>query len=84
MSKPIYKADLLMPGNPDSPVGLVTLWTVKQRVAQVVPPEAGAAVGELYSATRGPDPLVRNLVANPSVRFLAVTGRSTWRSALPC
>src|SRR5512144_474221 len=74
MFKPVYKAGSLLLGNPASPVGVVTLWTLKAKVAARLDPADYAAVGQLYSPTQGLDYLVRNLLANPSIRYLVLTG----------
>lgn len=74
MFHPIYKANSLVLGNPDSPVGVVTLWTLRKKVAERLDPQHYAAIGQLYSPTQGIDYLVRNLLANPSIRFVALTG----------
>ena len=51
---------------------LITGWTVKQFVAKRIEPNEFAVVGQLYSPTRGISLLVRNLLANPHVRFLVI------------
>ena len=74
MFKPVYKANALILGNPASSVGVITLWTVKAKVAAQLDPSDYAAIGQLFSPTQGIDYLVRNLLANPSVRHLVLTG----------
>lgn len=74
MFKPIYKANSLVLGNPASPVGVVTLWTLKAKVAARLDPADYAAIGQLYSPTQGLDYLVRNLLANPTIRGVVLTG----------
>ena len=71
---PIYKRNQLILGNPESSIGIVTLWTDRRRVAERLDKELYAAIGQLYSSTRGLDFLVRNLLANPQIRHLVVTG----------
>jgi len=71
---PIYKGNALILGNPASNVGIVTLWTLKAKVAARLDPSDYAAIGQLYSPTQGLDYLVRNLLANPSIRYLVVAG----------
>jgi thymidylate synthase len=53
-------------------VAVITGWTVKESVAKHLLPEEFAVIGNLYSPTRGINPLIRNLIANPHVRFLVV------------
>ncbi|MDJ0729271.1 MAG: thymidylate synthase [Crocosphaera sp.] len=51
---------------------IITGWTVRQSVAKKLNPEDYAVIGNLYSSTRGISPLIRNLLANPHVRFLVI------------
>ncbi len=51
---------------------IITGWTVRQSVAKKLNPEDYAVIGNLYSPTRGISPLIRNLLANPHVRFLVI------------
>ena len=73
--KPVYKTNSLILGNPDSPTGIVSCWTLKRKVAERLAPTDYAAIGQLYSPTQGIDYLVRNLLANPSIRYLVLTGQ---------
>jgi thymidylate synthase len=73
--RPIYKANSLILGDPTSPVGVITCWTLKARVAGELNRDQYAAIGQLYSPTKGIDYLVRNLLANPTIRCLIVTGQ---------
>jgi thymidylate synthase len=67
---PRYKPQQLICGA--GQVAVVTGWTVKQTVAQRLDSVEYAVVGNLYSPTRGISPLLRNLIANPHVRFLVI------------
>lgn len=49
-------------------VCVVTGWTLKSAIASKLNPEDYAAIGNLYSPTRGISPLIRNLLLNPHVR----------------
>jgi thymidylate synthase len=51
---------------------IITGWTVRQSVAKRLNPEDYAVIGNLYSPTRGISPLIRNLLANPHVRYLVI------------
>ncbi len=64
----------LLEGNPDSDVAVITLWTKAKDIAEKLKPEQYAVIGQLFSAERGLDLLFRNLLANPQIRRLAVTG----------
>jgi thymidylate synthase len=68
--KPLYKPNQLLYGS--GQVVIITGWTVKQAIAKHLQPDEYAAIGQLYSPTRGINLLIRNLLANPHVRFLVV------------
>jgi len=65
---PLYKPNQLICGTGHTVV--VTGWTVKESVAKHLDREQFAAIGQLYSPTRGISLLVRNLLYNPHVRFV--------------
>lgn len=67
---PICKANQLIIGNGTTVV--VTGWTLKEAVAKYLEPHEYAAIGHLYSPTRGICFLIRNLLANPWVRRLVL------------
>jgi len=68
--RPIHKPNQLLSGNGQTAV--VTGWTVKQAIAKHLHQDDYAVIGQLYSPTRGINLLIRNLLANPHVRFLVV------------
>lgn len=68
--QPLHKPNQLMYGTGQTAV--VTGWTVKQAIAKQLQPHEYAVIGQLYSPTRGISLLIRNLLANPHVRFLVV------------
>jgi thymidylate synthase len=70
MYKPLYKASQLILGNGD--VVVVTGWKPKESVAKQIPVSWYAAIGQLYSPTRGINILVRNLLANPEIGTLLI------------
>ncbi|MEB3191293.1 MAG: thymidylate synthase [Snowella sp.] len=67
---PHYKPNQLLCGHGQT--ALITGWTVRQAIAKQLTPEDYAVVGNLYSPTRGISPLIRNLLANPHVRYLVI------------
>ena len=67
---PLHKPNQLIYGTGQTAV--VTGWTVKQAIAKKLQPHEFAVIGQLYSPTRGISLLIRNLLANPHVRFLVV------------
>jgi thymidylate synthase len=67
---PHYKPNQLLCGH--GKTALITGWTVRQAIAKQLTPEDYAVIGNLYSPTRGISPLIRNLLANPHVRYLVI------------
>lgn len=51
-------------------VAVVSGWTVKSAIASQLDSSEYAAIGNLFSGTRGLSPLIRNLLLNPQVRHL--------------
>lgn len=68
--KPEHKPNQLICGVGQT--ALITGWTVKQAIAKRLNDQEFAVIGNLYSATRGINFLIRNLLANPHVRFLVI------------
>ncbi len=66
--KPLHKPNQLIYGNGQTAV--ITGWTVRQAIAIQLQPHEFAVIGQLYSPTRGISLLIRNMLANPHVRFL--------------
>lgn len=67
---PHYKPNQLLCGHGQT--ALITGWTVRQSLAKKLSTDEYAVIGNLYSATRGISPLIRNLLANPQVRYLVI------------
>jgi thymidylate synthase len=64
---------------------IVTGWTLRQAIAKRLEPSDYAAIGQLYSPTRGISVLVRNLLCNPHVRHLiAIAATSEDHNAGGC
>jgi len=70
---PIYFRERLQIGNLASCVGIATLWTPVGRILADVPCKNYAVAGQLYTK-RGVDFIVRNILANPQIRYLIVCG----------
>jgi thymidylate synthase len=68
--KALHKPNQLIYGLGQTAV--ITGWTVKQAIAKHLDSSEYAVIGQLYSPTRGINILVRNLLANPHVRYLVV------------
>jgi thymidylate synthase len=70
MFNAIYKPNQLILGS--GYIAICTGWTPAKSVAAKLDPSDYAVIGNLYSASRGINFLVRNLLANPHVRDLVV------------
>ncbi len=68
--RPYYQKKQLICGI--GQIAIITGWTVKQSVASKLTAEQYAVIGNLYSPTRGISPMIRNLLANPHVRYLVI------------
>ncbi|MBI2411102.1 MAG: hypothetical protein HYV32_04395 [Candidatus Kerfeldbacteria bacterium] len=77
---PLYFAENLILGSEKSSVGVATLWTPKEAVANRLNPETFKVVGQLYS-NDGINPLLRNVLANPTIRTIIVCGQDKIGSA---
>lgn len=71
---PVYKDKLLILGNPNSQVAVCVLWTDKKFVAKKLDFKKISVIGNLYSPKRGISFLIRNILANPKIRYLIVCG----------
>jgi thymidylate synthase len=72
---PKYKPNQLIYGTGDNLV-IVTGWTPKEAIAKKLASKEYAAIGNLYSPSRGINFLIRNLLLNPQItqlRILSVT-----------
>ena len=67
---PKYKPNQLSLGT--GRVVVVTGWTQKKAIVSRLDPTEYAAVGQLYSPTRGLSPIIRNLSLNPQVRNIVI------------
>jgi thymidylate synthase len=81
--KPLHKPNQLIFGRGQTAV--ITGWTIKQAIAKHLHSNEYAVIGQLYSPTRGINLLIRNLLANPHVRFLvALTATKEDKNAGGC
>jgi len=70
---PVYFKDKLIIGDLSSNIGIATLWMPKESVAAAMDSQLFAVCGQLYTK-RGINPLLRNILANPNIRYLIVCG----------
>ncbi len=71
---PILYGQLLRLGNPQSSVGICTLWTERDKAREHLDPTSYCAIGNLYRAA-GISPMIRNIFANPRLRYIVLWGR---------
>lgn len=74
MSWPVYFAQSLSLGSPESGVGLCLLWTPQERVLPALEPAGYAVAGNLYSRD-GVSFMVRNLLARPTITDILLCGK---------
>lgn len=70
---PIYFRDTLVLGNPESEIGIATLWTPRQLFVDTIDPKSYCLIGQLYSK-EGINYIVRNILAYPKIRYLIICG----------
>ncbi len=80
--QPLYKGSRLIIGNPNGHIGIISLWTKASELAKKLDPKKYAVLGQLFSAERGLDLLIRNLLANPQITHLIITGVDFSRSGI--
>lgn len=74
MRWPILYKDVLLPGDFSSCVGVCSLWTEKTIVEKIISDKSRyAVIGNLYSA-QGINAMIRNIMANPRIRYLVLWG----------
>lgn len=64
----------LLVGDPEGSVAIITLWSKVKEMVKKIDPSVYCIMGQLFSAERGLDLLVRNLLANPQITNMVVTG----------
>lgn len=67
-------------GNLRSNVGIATLWTFKDVVYRDLDPMSYALVGQYYDKQNALEPLMRNCLANPNIRYILVVGNDKAKS----
>lgn len=75
-----YSREVLV-GNLERSVAVCTLWSDKNYVAGQVGIENVVVIGNLYSHGPGIEGVVRNILANPSIRTIVVAGKDKSQSA---
>lgn len=70
---PIYYSDSLIKGDPKSEITITTLWTPAKLIADKIDPSLFSVTGQLYSK-EGINFILRNILANPNIRYVIVCG----------
>jgi len=86
MGWPIYYKERIWLVNPEEgDVGVITLWTPKEKFAELIDDNLRkrvSAVGQLYTK-RGAEYIFRNIWANPKIRYLIIVGKDDSGSSQP-
>ncbi len=77
---PIYYAENLVVGDDSSSVGVATLWTPKELFEKKLTAGTYRIIGQLYS-NDGINPLLRNVLASPTIRTIILCGQDRIGSA---
>lgn len=72
---PTEYGDQLIKGNTESNVAVCCLWTRRERIAECLDADRYSVIGNLYSRA-GLSAMLRNLLANPRIRYIVLTGSS--------
>lgn len=70
----------LIVGDLKSNVGIAVLWSYKEVVAQNLDKEDYAVLGNYYDRRNGLEPLIRNCLANPNIRYIFILGNDKAKS----
>lgn len=67
-------SDKIIIGNKNSNVGIATLWSVKEEVAELLDSSDYCVIANYYDVYNGFEPMLRNCLANPLIRYIIVVG----------
>lgn len=76
---PIFFNKSLISGNPQSTVGICTLWSKTEFIAKGLPRDKYNLIGNLYTAD-GISYIIKNILANPVITHLIVCGPDFFKS----
>jgi len=68
-----YKAKVII-GNKTSNVGIATLWSIKEEIAKFLNKEDYCIVANYYDVYNGLEPMLRNCLSNPNIRYILIVG----------
>ncbi|MBI2043284.1 hypothetical protein HYT25_02760 [Candidatus Pacearchaeota archaeon] len=67
-------------GNLDSNIGIAVLWSFKDVVSKNLDKKDYAILGNYYDRKNGLEPLIRNCLANPNIRYIILLGNDKAQS----
>jgi thymidylate synthase len=76
---PIFFKDQIKIGNLNSSVAICTLWTKKEIIYSKIPNDKYAVCGNLYTI-QGINYLIKNILANPKIRYIILCGNDLMKS----
>jgi thymidylate synthase len=79
MLSPVCQGENIVIGEKDD-IGIITLWTKKEAILKHLNPNQYGFVGQLYSKDEGISYLLRNCLANKSIRHLILVGVDLYNS----
>lgn len=74
MEWPAFFKDALTVGNQESNVSICTLWTEQKHIISDISNELFAVSGNLYTK-RGINTIIKNILANPNIRYIILCGK---------
>jgi thymidylate synthase len=76
---PVSFRDAVILGSEESNVAVCVLWSEKERIAAGLDKSLFSVIGNLYSGA-GINSIIRNILANPRIRFLVLFGNDITKS----
>lgn len=64
----------LIIGNPQSNIGIATLWSTKEVVAECLDSSTYCVIANFYDKYNAIEPMIRNCLANPNIQYIIVFG----------
>lgn len=74
-----FKEKLII-GTRTNNVGIATLWSEKEKIAEHLDPNTFCVVANFYDVYNGLEPMLRNCLSNPYIRYIIVIGNDKSKS----
>ena len=68
-----YKEKVIV-GNKTSNIGIATLWSIKEEIAEHLNKDDYCIVANYYDVYNGLEPMLRNCLSNPNIRYILIVG----------